>query len=95
MHCCTMLRIFRKPFEGDSENYLSLRTELIDEQTDTYFYLIFSSQGAKQKFEFLEKKGKSMMAIRKIRQFDEDFDPKVFAEKAQEIYVDAHKALAE
>lgn len=59
-------------------------------------YILFVYiQGAKQKFEFLEKKGKSMMAIRKIRQFDEDFDPKVFAEEAQQIYVDMHKALAE
>ncbi|XP_063594457.1 large ribosomal subunit protein mL45-like [Penaeus indicus] len=51
--------------------------------------------GAKKKFEFLEKKGKSMMAVRKIRQFDEDFDPKVFAEEAQQIYIDMHKALAD
>lgn len=35
------------------------------------------------------------MAVRKIRQFDEDFDPKLFAEEAQQIYIDMHKALAE
>ncbi|XP_042882926.1 probable 39S ribosomal protein L45, mitochondrial [Penaeus japonicus] len=56
---------------------------------------VTSAAGAKQKFEFLEKKGKSMMAVRKIRQFDEDFDPKVFAEEAQQIYVDLHKNLAD
>lgn len=33
------------------------------------------------------------MAIRKIRTYDEDFDPKQFAIKAQEIYVEAHEAL--
>ncbi|KAK8729209.1 hypothetical protein OTU49_008677, partial [Cherax quadricarinatus] len=54
-----------------------------------------SKAGAKQKFQFLEKKGKSMMAIRKIRQYDEDFDPKDFAEEAQKIYIDTHKALAD
>ena len=56
---------------------------------------IYSSQGAKQKFQLLEKKGKSMMSVRKIRQFDEGFDPKAFAEEAQEIYIGTHKALAE
>lgn len=52
-------------------------------------------QGAKQKFEFLGKKSKSMMALRKLRQFDEEFDPKDFVEEAQKIYVNAHKCLAE
>ncbi|KAG7172108.1 probable 39S ribosomal protein L45, mitochondrial [Homarus americanus] len=54
-----------------------------------------SKAGAKQKFQFLEKKGKSMIAIRKIRQYDEDFDPKVFAEEAQKIYIETHEALAD
>ncbi|XP_076039577.1 mitochondrial ribosomal protein L45 isoform X2 [Oratosquilla oratoria] len=53
-----------------------------------------TAAGAMQKFEFLGKKGKSMMAIRKIRQFDEDFDPKEFVEEAQDIYIQAHEALA-
>jgi len=48
---------------------------------------------AKAKFEFLEKKGKSMLAVRKIRSYDEDFEPPEFAEKAQEIYIKAHDAL--
>lgn len=34
------------------------------------------------------------MAVRKIRQYEEDYDPVQFAEKAQEIYVSAHEALA-
>lgn len=54
---------------------------------------IFSKAGAKQNIEFLEKKSKSMLAVRKIRNYDEDFDPKRFAIKAQEIYVEAHEAL--
>lgn len=35
------------------------------------------------------------MSVRKIRQFDDEFDPKVFVEAAQEIYIATHKALAE
>lgn len=54
-----------------------------------------STAGAMQKMQRLEKKGKSMMAVRKIRQFDDEFDPKVFAEEAQEIYIATHKALAD
>lgn len=53
----------------------------------------FSKVGAKQKVEFLGKKSKSMMAVRKIRSYEEDYDPNVFAEKAQEIYIAAHEAL--
>ncbi|XP_067003574.1 large ribosomal subunit protein mL45 [Anabrus simplex] len=49
--------------------------------------------GAKQKLELLEKKGKSMMAIRKIRSFDEDFNPHEFAVAAQDIYIAAHNFL--
>ena len=39
-------------------------------------------------------KGKSYRSLRKVRTFDEDFDPKVFVDVAQEIYVKAHYALA-
>lgn len=53
-----------------------------------------SAAGAKQTVQFLEKKGKSMMSVRKIRQFDDEFDPKLFTEEAQEIYIATHKALA-
>lgn len=53
------------------------------------------AQGAKQSLEMVSKKSKSWVAMRKIRQFDEDFDAKLFAETAQEIYIKAHTALAE
>lgn len=56
---------------------------------------IISTTGAKQKFEFLEKKGKSMMAVRKIKSFEEDFDKDEFAVQAQDIYINAHKFMAE
>lgn len=53
------------------------------------------AQGAKQSMELLSKKSKSMMAVRKIKSFEEDFSTKYFPEEAQEIYLKAHKALAE
>lgn len=56
---------------------------------------IVSKAGAKQKMEQLSKKGKSLLELRKLRKFEYDFDIPAFAEKAQEIYIDAHKALAE
>ncbi|GAB0088615.1 Probable 39S ribosomal protein L45, mitochondrial [Sergentomyia squamirostris] len=52
-----------------------------------------TKDGAKQKFEFLEKKSKSMMALRKIRNFEEDFDPPVFCEEAQKIYTQVHELM--
>lgn len=42
----------------------------------------------------ITKKSKSMMAVRKIRQYDENFDSKLFAQEAQDIYIKAHNALA-
>ncbi|XP_055545365.1 probable 39S ribosomal protein L45, mitochondrial [Wyeomyia smithii] len=54
-----------------------------------------SKEGAKQKFELLEKKTKSMMAIRKIRNYDDDFETSEFAALAQDIYINAHNTLAE
>lgn len=56
---------------------------------------MISKEGAKQRFQFLEKKGKSMMAVRKIRQFDDDFDTKLFVNEAMQIYIDTHKALVD
>lgn len=52
-----------------------------------------TTTGAKQKLEVLEKKSKSMMALRKIRNYDEDFNVHIFAETAQQIYIDAHEKL--
>lgn len=49
--------------------------------------------GQKQTVDFLSKKTKSMMAIRKIKQYDEDFSAKEFPETAQTIYMQAHEAL--
>uniref|UniRef100_A0A2M3Z773 Large ribosomal subunit protein mL45 n=1 Tax=Anopheles braziliensis TaxID=58242 RepID=A0A2M3Z773_9DIPT len=54
-----------------------------------------SREGAKQAIEQLEKKTKSMMAIRKIRSYDEDFDARDFASQAQDIYIQAHQTMCE
>ncbi|KAI0233971.1 putative 39S ribosomal protein L45, mitochondrial [Lamellibrachia satsuma] len=54
---------------------------------------LVSGAGAKQRMTELEKKGKSYMQLRKIKQFDEDFDTKVFPDEAQDIYIKANKLL--
>lgn len=56
---------------------------------------IFSTAGAKQNVEFLSKKSKSYMTIRKVRQYDDDFESDTFPQTAQEIYLNAHRCLAE
>lgn len=55
---------------------------------------IVSASRAKQTVELLEKKSKSMLAVRKIKSFEEDFDSKQFPTLAQEIYIKAHESLA-
>ncbi|KAG8225830.1 hypothetical protein J437_LFUL005637 [Ladona fulva] len=54
---------------------------------------VVSMPGAKQKLQLLEKKSKSMMAVRKIRSFDEDFEMRDFVIEAAEIYKKAHEYL--
>lgn len=50
-------------------------------------------QGAKQKLDFVGKKGKSMLALRKLRKFDDDFEVDEFLVLAQDLYMKAHKAM--
>lgn len=52
-----------------------------------------TAQGAKQKLQFLEKKTKTMIAIRKVRTFEEDFETASFCKTAEEIYIKAHECL--
>lgn len=54
---------------------------------------VLSTAGAKQNIEFVGKKSRSYMAVRKIREYEEDFKPAKFAEAAQEIYIKSHEAL--
>ena len=50
---------------------------------------------AKQKaIDPLEGKRKSIMATRSIRNYEPEFDPKSFPQQAEQIYIDAHEALA-
>ncbi|XP_014467772.1 PREDICTED: probable 39S ribosomal protein L45, mitochondrial [Dinoponera quadriceps] len=57
-------------------------------------YSTITKEGAKQKFTFLEKKSKSLLAIRKIKTFDDAFKTSDFVEEAIDIYKNAHNALA-
>ncbi|XP_059051817.1 large ribosomal subunit protein mL45 [Achroia grisella] len=54
---------------------------------------VISTTRAKQTVELLEKKSKSMMAIRKIKSYEEEFETKQFPELAQKIYIAAHESL--
>lgn len=54
-----------------------------------------SKDGVKQKYELIEKKSKSMLAVRKIRQYEEEFDHDTFAAEAQDIYVQVHNLMGE
>lgn len=57
---------------------------------------IVTTTGAKQTLQFLEKKSKSMMAVRKIRNYEDDFDPVLFASTtAQDVYINAHQMMME
>lgn len=55
---------------------------------------LVSSARAKQTVQLLEKKSKSMMAVRKIRSFEEDFDTTAFGRVALQVYTKAHEAVA-
>ena len=55
---------------------------------------LISKEGAKQLFDKSKGKGKTMSSVRKIRSYEEDFDPRTFVEEAEEIYIAAHTALA-
>ncbi|XP_051939318.1 39S ribosomal protein L45, mitochondrial [Hippocampus zosterae] len=52
-----------------------------------------SKEGLKQRTEQLRQSASSQLAIRKIKEFDSEFSSKDFAERAQEIFIEAHNAL--
>eukprot|EP00092_Neocalanus_flemingeri_P011833 GFUD01012762.1.p1 GENE.GFUD01012762.1~~GFUD01012762.1.p1 ORF type:complete len:348 (+),score=111.05 GFUD01012762.1:51-1094(+) len=56
---------------------------------------LISTAGAKQVGEKVKGKGKTMSSIRKFRSYDEDFDPREWVDEALEIYIAAHRALAD
>ncbi|XP_042910506.1 large ribosomal subunit protein mL45 [Parasteatoda tepidariorum] len=53
----------------------------------------FSTPGMKQTYDSIGKKGKSYLALRKIRNTDYEFDIPTFAENAKDIYIKAQTAL--
>jgi len=55
---------------------------------------LISREGGKQAVDFAKGKGKTMSSVRKIRKYDEDFDPRTFVDEALEIYKAAHDCLA-
>ncbi|XP_049576879.1 large ribosomal subunit protein mL45 [Syngnathus scovelli] len=52
-----------------------------------------SKEGLKQRTEQLRQSASSQLAIRKIKEFDSEFSSKDFAERAQEIFTEAHNVL--
>lgn len=57
-------------------------------------YSVLSKQGVAQKATRVKQKGTSMLALRKIKSYEDDFDVPVFAEDALKIYIKAHELLA-
>uniref|UniRef100_A0A1B6CEE5 Large ribosomal subunit protein mL45 n=1 Tax=Clastoptera arizonana TaxID=38151 RepID=A0A1B6CEE5_9HEMI len=54
---------------------------------------LFCRKGAKQALQFIEKKSKSMLAVRKIRKFEDEFEVDIFLKEAIDIYEKAHEAI--
>ncbi|KAM7008984.1 large ribosomal subunit protein mL45 [Tautogolabrus adspersus] len=54
-----------------------------------------SKEGLKQRTEQIRQSAASQLAIRKIKEHDSEFTTKGFAEQAQEIFIEAHNALAQ
>ncbi|XP_056892075.1 39S ribosomal protein L45, mitochondrial isoform X1 [Takifugu flavidus] len=52
-----------------------------------------SKEGLKQRTEQLRQSAASQLAIRKIKEHDSEFTTKIFAERAQEIFIEAHNCL--
>jgi len=56
---------------------------------------LISTGKAMEVGEKVKGKGKTMSSIRKFRSYEEDFDPREFVDEATEIYIAAHRALAD
>ncbi|KAM8795358.1 large ribosomal subunit protein mL45 [Eudromia elegans] len=53
-----------------------------------------SKDGLKQKVEKFKQSAASQLALRKVKNHDPNFSTKIFPEKAQEIFTEAHNSLA-
>lgn len=54
---------------------------------------IVSKEGVKQKYTELEKKGKSLLDLRKVRKFEEGFDTKEFAQETLDTVIEVQELL--
>ncbi|KAG9474044.1 hypothetical protein GDO78_004375 [Eleutherodactylus coqui] len=54
-----------------------------------------SKEGLMQRKDLLKQKAASQLAIRKVKNFDEEFSTKTFPEKAQGIFIEAHRCLTQ
>ncbi|XP_049426985.1 39S ribosomal protein L45, mitochondrial [Epinephelus fuscoguttatus] len=54
-----------------------------------------SKEGLKQRTEQIRQSAASQLAIRKIKEYDSEFTTKNFAERAQEIFIEAHNSLTQ
>ncbi|XP_067824863.1 39S ribosomal protein L45, mitochondrial [Heptranchias perlo] len=50
--------------------------------------------GLKQRAEQIKQQATSQLAVRKVKEYDREFNTKDFASKAQDIYIEAHSCLA-
>jgi len=57
-------------------------------------FSVLSKAGVKQKGVHLKQKASTMLAIRKIRTYEDDFDVPTFGAEALQIYIKAHELLA-
>lgn len=55
---------------------------------------LVSAAGAKQVTDLVKGKGKTMNSVRKIRSYEDEFDPRQWVQQALDIYIGAHQALA-
>lgn len=54
-----------------------------------------SKEGLKQRTEQIRQSASSQLAIRKIKEHDSEFTTKDFADRAQELFIEAHNALTQ
>ncbi|XP_063993208.1 large ribosomal subunit protein mL45 [Diachasmimorpha longicaudata] len=72
----------------------SIFEEYVPPEGDGKFSVV-TGAGAKQKVQFMTKKGRSYLATKKITSFLDEFSISAFEEEAQEIYIKAHQAIAD
>lgn len=72
----------------------ALLDEYIPPEGEGKASLLSVSKGSETK-DLMKSKGKTMLAMRKIRKYEEDFDPRDWVNEAMVVYMEAHKAMAD